>query len=552
MLKSGQPYPYTQACHQDFISLFNECSSMVSNHDIGQTPALDEFRVQRLRAQFRQISGKALIVVTEIAAASNFYTKPSLKIVTVPTKNMDTDDTMTGCVSSTSLAKHIGTPPRTVSQLISRQSWLSDEEQNGLSTLFALLRTRTVASVNQSELQPNNASNQNQGQEDDAMKPIGDTPFDASIASDSDASSVAAAGTDNAVAVGATSAVAPDASSGIRIDMGSLLRTMGQLAQALQRILLYCSHEPRDNELFATHQKVSIIIQRWIKDYTIGKENELYTESVTLSTFKEEERDFKAHMSRLKHRWRTQQKRLLLSCFEADHLFCLLVTLDRRFLMQHAVSEDERRLFIATTDKLSKLQQHHNEHVAVELPRWRSIVNEGVVFKEGSLLYTSSVNMERALQRRVAAEICNMSFIVLSATYAVVIGGHLNQSIKGFGPVYTPSWWPSIWFGHSVLILLVFAAIAWNWFSLDTIVGGSKYAEGTVSAGGALVVGSIRPLHDTKNQPLVLQYYYWCLTSIGTSRGTALLVLIIGLLSLVTMMVTICILRGIGIIMALS
>ena len=70
----------------------------------------------------------------------------------------------------------------------------------------------------------------------------------------------------------------------------------------------------------------------------------------------------------------------------------------------------------------------------MELERWRTIIKEGVVFEEGSLLHTSSVSVERALQRRVAAEICNMSFIVLSASYAVVIGGHLNRNIVGFGP----------------------------------------------------------------------------------------------------------------------
>jgi hypothetical protein len=546
--------------HNTFFSLFHESSALVSNHDIGQTPALDEFRVQRLRAQFRQISGKALVVITHIASASNFFTKPSLVLVekqsaeaatTSPTKSSEC--AAAGAGTSFDMAKHIGTTPRTLSQLISRQVWLTGEERDGMGTLFALLRPRASAKDAAPSLQQGgggqattrtalasttSAQSQSQQQNAIAAKPPPPTP---------------------------PTTIAPP----ILIDTGALLRTMGQFAQALQRILLYCSHEPRDNELFATHQKVSIIIQRWIKDYTIGKENELYTESVALSTFKEEERDFKAHMSRLKHRWRTQQQRLLLACFEADHLFCLLVTLDRRFLMQHAVSEDERRLFVTTTGKLSKLQQHHNEHVAVELPRWRTIVNEGVVFKEGSLLHTSSVSMERALQRRVAAEICNMSFIVLSATYAIVIGGHLNRSIVGFGPVYTPSWWPSIWFGHSILVLLAFATIAWNWFSLDTIVGGSRYGEG--GAGGAAVgsgagevgVGVVgvgggtasaysaagqHALHDAKNQPLVLQYYYWCLTSIGTSRGTALLLLIVGLLSLVTMVLTVCILRGIGIV----
>ena len=79
---------------------------------------------------------------------------------------------------------------------------------------------------------------------------------------------------------------------------------------------------------------------------------------VSTSIFLEqEERDFKQHMSKLKHRWRSQQQKLLLACFEADHLFCLLVTLDRRFLMQHAVSEDERKLFTTTVNKLSKMQQ---------------------------------------------------------------------------------------------------------------------------------------------------------------------------------------------------
>lgn len=537
---------------------------MVSNHDIGQTPALDEFRVQRLRAQFRQISGKALVAVTRIAVASNFFTKPTLALVENVSAGAGAaaeasgEGIVTGAKTTFDMTKYIGTTSRTLSQLISRQAWLTAEEKTGLGALFALLRPRA------SSRDVGSSSHHSSGGQATTQA----VPSPAPSAQQSSPSKPHPERQETATAdATASSTTSKTIAAPILVDMSALLRTMGQLAQALQRILLYCSHEPRDNELFATHQKVSIIIQRWIKDYTIGKENELYTESVALSTFKEEERDFKAHMSRLKHRWRTQQQRLLLACFEADHLFCLLVTLDRRFLMQHAVSEEERRLFVTTTGKLSKLQQHHNEHVAVELPRWRTIVNEGVVFKEGSLLHTSSVNMERALQRRVAAEICNMSFIVLSATYAVVIGGHVNGSIVGFGPVYTPSWWPSIWFGHSILVLLAFATIAWNWFSLDTIVGGSRYGEdgdGAAGAGGGGVgvvgVGSAasgysaagqHALHDAKNQPVVLQYYYWCLTSIGTSRGTALLLLIVGLLSLVMLVLTVCILRGIGIVMAL-
>ena len=98
-------------------------------------------------------------------------------------------------------------------------------------------------------------------------------------------------------------------------------------------------------------------------------------------------------------------------------------------------------------------------------------------------------------------------------------------------------------------------------------MGGSRYGEdgdgaAGVGGGGVGVVGvgsaasgysaaGQHALHDAKNQPVVLQYYYWCLTSIGTSRGTALLLLIVGLLSLVMLVLTVCILRGIGIVMAL-
>ena len=388
---------------------------------------------------------------------------------------------------------------------------------------------------------------------------------------------------------------------------------MNQLTQTLSRLLYHCCAQVvqesssvsfssyRDsNELLGTHQKVSLIIQRWIKDYTIGKENELYTESVALSTFKEEEKNFKGHMSKLKSKWKSQQQKLLLACFEADHLFCLLVTLDRRFLMQHTVTDEERRLFITTVQKLSKMQQYHNEHVYSELERWRIIIQEGVVFEEGSLLHTSSVKVERALQRRVAAEICNMSFIVLSATYAVVVGGHINNSILGFGEVYTPNWWPSMWFGHSILGLLVVASIAWNFFDLDTLICGAVAEGGSIDGEGAIEVSrwfalffafllccfvfvcagwrstgkgkknslvghlfciwcsfqvngfeAMARMKVKEKQPWMLGVWYSGTGALGCSRGMALLMLIVGLLVCVTIGLTVMILRGIGIVIAL-
>lgn len=555
-LKSGLQYPYTKLIHKTFFSLFSESSSMVSNHDIGQTPALDEVRVHRLRSQFRQISGKSLVVATHIAVASNFFTEAKVMMLEAtpsgtqnsPHTNSDMLPLPKKSISKFDIAKHIGTTPRILSQLIARQDWLNEEERKVLNMLFAILRPRVVMKESNQAQDHKLRRRQNNSArlpgQDIVVSNQGGMVLDAS-ASDAVHRNTST-GNRNVSGDGTLKNLdEKNHSSPVYVQVSELVATMGQLAQALQRILLYCSHEPHDNELFVTHQKVSIIIQRWIKDYTIGKENELYTESVALSTFKEEERDFKSHMSRLKQRWRTQQQRLLLACFEADHLFCLLVTLDRRFLMQHAVSDEERRMFVTATTKLSKLQQHHNEHVAVELPRWRTIVKEGVVFKEGSLLHSSSINMERALQRRVAAEICNMSFIVLSATYAVVMGGHLNKSVEDFGPAYIPSWWPSVWFGHSIMALLAFAIMVWNWFSLDTIVGGSRYTEG-----GTIAMS--RENMEEKNQPLALYYYYLCFEMIGTSRGTALLLLIVGLLSLVTTVLTVCVLRAIGIIMALS
>ena len=549
----------TDSLLQRLYAVYDDASKLQNMQDVA---SMDDRRLRRLRLQYSHLSSRALLVVGQVimyssifnattsattttsttTTASNTATAITTTTTTPPTTITSHNRTTTeatppttspspslsstndsAVVTSTKtdttiskgkhvstniihspvvITKGVGTAPRTLSQLMSRQSWISDEDRAGWEHLFALLRTRSASKDGKVIIPPSTES---------------------------------------------------------------ILRIMAQLAQTLQRVLLHCCQEPRDNELLATHQKVSLIIQRWIKDYTIGKENELYTESVALSTFKEEERDFKAHMSKLKHRWRSQQQKLLLACFEADHLFCLLVTLDRRFLMQHAVTEEERRMFISTVSKLSKMQQYHNEHVVFELERWRTVIKEGVVFEEGSLLHISSVKVERALQRRVAAEICNMSFIVLSATYAVVVGGHLNRAIVGFGPVYTPSWWPSIWFGHSILALLVVASIAWNWFSFDTIICGpregesAKGATGTSGSSGTtagttgsnMSLEAIKRATNEEKQPYPLQLWYMAAGTCGCSKGTALLMLIVGLLAMVTIALTVMVLRGIGIVLAL-
>ena len=200
-------------------------------------------------------------------------------------------------------------------------------------------------------------------------------------------------------------------------------------------------------------------------------------------------------------------------------------------------------------------------------------MNEGVIFEEGSLLHTSSVQVERALQRRVATEICNMSFIVLSATWSVVMGGHINQSIVHFGPMYTPSWWPSVWFGHGILLLLIVASIVWNCStrcfscltrtccpSLSKEEGeGGILPKGTADAWNAVgeedyfkhgFEAMARQRVD-EQQPYLLRAWYACWLRCGCTKGMALLVLIVGLLALVMMSMTVLVLRGIGIVVAL-
>ena len=73
----------------------------------------------------------------------------------------------------------------------------------------------------------------------------------------------------------------------------NLIKTLAQLNQTLQRLLLVCCQESSSaasHEMLVTHHKVSAIVQRWMKDYTVGKENELYTESVSIATFRDEVR----------------------------------------------------------------------------------------------------------------------------------------------------------------------------------------------------------------------------------------------------------------------
>lgn len=110
--------------------------------------------------------------------------------------------------------------------------------------------------------------------------------------------------------------------------------------------------------------------------------------------------------------------------------------------------------------------------------------------------------------------------------------------------MYTPSWWPSIWFGHSILALLVVASIAWNWFSFHDTNGLS-----TNTTNGGLEAMA-RAKNDEK-QPYPLIVWYKAAGKCGCSKGTALLLLIVGLLALVTVALTVLVLRGIGIVLAL-
>ena len=565
----------------------DEATKLASTIDV---TLMDERRLQHLRSSYSHLCCRALLVVGQIVLFSDWYggavaatkekekekktthrtstatttntttttdtttTLPTDTTTTLPTdpaaSTVATTDTAAPAKMSHQLKKTIlGATPRSVSQLMSRQRWISNENRLGFEFLFGILLRNKM-----------DKKSAGLGFVDVGMYGT------AAPAAASNASSIAHPATASASALTATASTSPSTTPpglpGAGKNTQFVSKVLGQLTQTLSRLLYHCCAQPiqehsslsssnhrEATELLGTHQKVSLIIQRWIKDYTIGKENELYTESVALSTFKEEEIEFKSHMSKLKSKWKTQQQKLILACMEADHLFCLLVTLDRRFLMQHGVVEEERRLFTTTVSKLSKMQQYHNEHVYGELQRWRVIIKEGVVFEEGSLLHASSIKVERALQRRVVAEICNMSFIVLSALWAVVMGGHLNYMLVGFGPVYTPSWWPSLWFGHSILGLLVVASVSWNWFNLDTFVCGpsGNIAEVNGFEAMAQLKGNNNPVN-----PYVLSLWYRVTGACGCKKGMALLVIIVGLLTFVTMALTIMILRGIGIVVALQ
>ena len=62
---------------------------------------------------------------------------------------------------------------------------------------------------------------------------------------------------------------------------------------------------------------------------------------------------------------------------------------------------------------------------------------------------------------------------------------------------------------------------------------------------------AIKRATNEEKQPYPLQLWYMAAGTCGCSKGTALLMLIVGLLAMVTIALTVMVLRGIGIVLAL-
>ena len=141
--------------------------------------------------------------------------------------------------------------------------------------------------------------------------------------------------------------------------------------------------------------------------------------------------------------------------------------LEIHFDLSQEVAEEERKLFLSLVAKLNKLDKCFNEMCQGNIERWRQIAKENVVFAKGSVLHQTSLQTERKLQKRVAAELCNMAFVVFSTIYSIALGGHVNSWIDVFGREEIPSWWPTLFMTHSLWALILSTAFVWNYCEVD-------------------------------------------------------------------------------------
>ena len=339
----------TEALLTRLYEVYDDASAMQNKQDV---TAMDERRLKRLRLQYSHLSSRALLIVGQIVMYSKIFNPtPVTAAATKNTAALVADDVnqskITTAINSKGVAievevtpattkntnttsilgisgftkgvltKGVGTAPRTLSQLMARQSWISEQDKLGWEHLFALLRTKLPKKTSKQKNKKETTSSKKLEETSAYHDPSTNTAYllyDLKDHSEPTEENYQQYILDSQARD--TLRSLPEQQETISFDRYKelftiaeiesnnntlLLQKMSQLAQTLQRILLHCCQESRDNELLATHQKVSLIIQRWIKDYTIGKENELYTESVALSTFKEVSNSKRRSGTRMEH-----------------------------------------------------------------------------------------------------------------------------------------------------------------------------------------------------------------------------------------------------------
>ena len=319
-------------------------------------------------------------------------------------------------------------------------------------------------------------------------------------------------------------------------------RTGMEQRERCRWILTYSYHKiggTQPNEVLRMQHNLSLILRRWLEECKQSQENAVFCQRSPLYQFEAEEQHFRKIHTKLRNkvmRTGTEKDKHNVNCFEADCIACYLFKLEIHFDLSQEVNEEERKLFLSLVAKLNKLDKCFNEMCKENIERWRQIANENVVFAKGSVLHETSLQTERNLQKRVAAELCNMAFVVFSTIYSIALGGHVNSWIDVFGREEIPSWWPTMLVTNSLWALIISTALVWNYCEEDDNsvlpMARDEYVSKDVIC------------NMNKYRRVVVESYFKVTVAIGMKRHFASLVVLVFIVCVATVFLTAGVLRA--------
>ena len=152
------------------------------------------------------------------------------------------------------------------------------------------------------------------------------------------------------------------------------------------------------------------------------------------------------------------------------------------------------------------------------IERWRQVAKENVEFSASSVLYENSLKTERKLQKRISSEVFSMAFVIFSAIYSIVIGGHVNTWIVIMGPGEVPTWWPTLLMTNSLLVLIFSCGVMWNfceedYFDKTTKTSGHRRERNSKAKSGSVLTQiNIFKWHF---RMVFASWYYKCCKRLG-------------------------------------